>query len=137
MDSRRARAGQHSTLSNALVTGAIATNTNWSIAKNGGLASGTVSWTVGVTKISVSDQIIQVDGQFRITNIGTGPATLGNIVVNLQRPCGVHMGFGRGGCSRRDFRRGGDSTAISSPRHRRKMSHSTSPVRRAPGPAIM
>lgn len=84
-----ARAQANVTLSQALVTGAIATNTNWSIAKNGVLASGTVSWTVGVTKISVSDQIIQVDGQFRMTNIGTGPATLGNIVVNLQRPCGA------------------------------------------------
>ena len=60
-----ARAQANITLSNAGVTGAIATNTNWSIAKNGGFASGTASWTVGVTKVSVSDQIIQVDGQFR------------------------------------------------------------------------
>jgi hypothetical protein len=84
-----ARAQANVTLSHALVTGAIATDTNWSIAKSGGLASGTVSWTVGVTKISVSDQIIQIDAQFRITNTGTGPARLGNIVVNLQRPCGA------------------------------------------------
>ena len=76
-------------LSNAGVTGALATNTNWSIAKNGGFASGTASWTVGVTKVSVSDQIIQVDGQFTITNTGTGPAPLGNIIINLQRPCGT------------------------------------------------
>jgi hypothetical protein len=76
-------------LGNAGVTGALATNTNWSIAKNGGFASGTVSWTVGVTKVSVSDQVIQVDGQFIIFNTGTGPAKLGNIIVNLQRPCGL------------------------------------------------
>src|ERR1700751_749152 len=44
---------------------------------------------VGVTKVSVSDQIIQVDGQFMITNSGTGPARLGNIIINLQRPCGL------------------------------------------------
>jgi hypothetical protein len=34
-------------LTNAGVTGALATNTNWSIAKNGGFATGTASWTVG------------------------------------------------------------------------------------------
>ncbi|HEX5425367.1 MAG TPA: hypothetical protein VFW94_17595, partial [Candidatus Acidoferrales bacterium] len=84
-----AHAQANITLSKAHLAGAIATNTSWSIAKNGSFASGTASWTVGVTKISVSDQIIQVDGRFRITNTGTGPAALGNIIVNLQRPCGT------------------------------------------------
>ncbi len=84
-----ARAQANITLSHAGVTGALATNTNWSIAKNGGFASGTASWTVGVTKVFVSDQIIQVDGQFSISNTGTGPAPLGNIIINLQRPCGL------------------------------------------------
>jgi hypothetical protein len=83
------RAQANIALSNAGVTGAVATNTNWSIAKNGGFSAGTASWTVGVTKVSVSHEIIEVDGQFRITNSGTGPALLGNIVVNLQRPCGM------------------------------------------------
>jgi hypothetical protein len=59
-----AQAQANRALGNAGVTGVLATNTNWSIAKNGGFASGTVSWTVGVTKVSVSDQVIQVDGQF-------------------------------------------------------------------------
>ncbi len=76
MGRRRARAGQYNA-------------ENWSIAKNGGFASGTASWTVGVTKVSVSDQIIQVDGQFTITNTGTGRAPIGNIIINLQRPCGL------------------------------------------------
>jgi hypothetical protein len=84
-----AHAQANITLSGAGATGALATNTNWSIAKNGGFASGTASWTVGTTKVSVSDQIIQVDGEFVISNTGTGPATLGNIIVNLQRPCGT------------------------------------------------
>jgi len=84
-----ARAQANIVLSGAGLTGSIATNTNWSLAKNGGVASGTVSWTVGVTKVSVSDEIIQVDGLFRVTNTGTGPAALGNIIVNLQRPCGT------------------------------------------------
>ena len=84
-----AHAQANITLGNAGATGALATNTSWSIAKNGGFASGTASWTVGVTKVSVSDQIIQVDGQFVISNTGTGPAAFGNIIVNLQRPCGT------------------------------------------------
>jgi hypothetical protein len=83
-----ARAQANIVLSGAGVTGSIATNTNWSVAKNGGIASGTVSWTVGLTKVSVSHEIIQVDGLFRMTNTGTGPAALGNIILNLQRPCG-------------------------------------------------
>src|SRR5690242_14510309 len=69
-------------------TGALATNTDWSIAKNGGFANGTASWTVGATKVSVSDQIIQVDGEFVISNTGNGGAFLGNIIINLQRLCG-------------------------------------------------
>jgi hypothetical protein len=84
-----ARAQANVVLSGAGLTGSIATNTNWSLAKNGGFASGTVSWTVGVTKVSVSDETIQVDGLFQMTNTGTGPAALGNIIVNLQRPCGT------------------------------------------------
>ena len=41
-------------LTNNGATGVLATNTDWSIAKNGGFASGTVSWTVGVTEASLA-----------------------------------------------------------------------------------
>ena len=81
------RAQANVSLGYAGVIGALATNTSWSIVKNGSLAAGTASWTVGVTKVSVSHEIIEVDGQFRIFNTGTGPARLGNIIINLQRPC--------------------------------------------------
>src|SRR5260370_24759475 len=82
-----ARAQANIMLSGAGLTGSIASNTNWSLAKNGGVASGTVSWTVGGTKVSVSHEIIPVDGLFPITNTGTPPAALGDTIVNLQRPC--------------------------------------------------
>lgn len=88
-------------LSNPAAIGVFATDTDWSIAKNG--ASGTASWTVGVTKISVSDQLVEVFGEIKINNTGTGPALLGNIIVNLQRPWARGQrirfcGSGRRGC---------------------------------------
>ena len=49
-----AHAQANISLSNAGLTGVLATNTNWSIAKNGGFAGGTATWTVGVTKVSVT-----------------------------------------------------------------------------------
>jgi hypothetical protein len=85
---RAAYAQANMTLLGENEIGAIATDTQWSIAKNGGLSSGTVNWTVTVTKQSVSDQFIQIEGFMFVHNVGTGPASLGNIVINLQRPCG-------------------------------------------------
>jgi hypothetical protein len=84
-----ANAQANISLGGAGVVGAAATNTSWSLAKNGGLANGVVSWTVGATKVSISDQLIEVDGSFVINNSGTAGAYLGNIIVNLQRPCGT------------------------------------------------
>ena len=82
-----ARAQADIDLGNTSAIGVFTTNTDWSIAKNGGFANGTASWTVGVTKISVSNQTVEVFGRIAIQNTGTGPAKLGNIIVNLQRPC--------------------------------------------------
>jgi hypothetical protein len=123
-------------LGNAGVTGALATNTNWSIAKNGGFARGTVSWTVGVTKVSVSDQVIQVDGQFIIFNTSTGPAKLGNIIVNLQRPCGLIWVSAAIDVADATFARR-RPTAISFPLRRSKGSLATSRARHARGQATM
>jgi hypothetical protein len=47
--------------------------------------SGTVSWTVTVTKTAVSDKTIEADGLLTVQNTGAYPATIGNIVVNLQQ----------------------------------------------------
>ncbi len=47
--------------------------------------SGVASWTVTVTKTSVSDTFIEADGYLTVQNTGAYPATIGNIVVNLQQ----------------------------------------------------
>jgi hypothetical protein len=47
--------------------------------------TGTVSWKVTVTKTAVSDKTIEADGLLTVTNTGAYPATIGNIVVNLQQ----------------------------------------------------
>ena len=47
--------------------------------------TGTVSWKVTVTKTAVSDKTIEADGLLTVQNTGAYPATIGNIVVNLQQ----------------------------------------------------
>lgn len=46
--------------------------------------SGTAQWTVTATKVSISDSKIHVFGYVTIYNGGSGSATIGNILVNLQ-----------------------------------------------------
>lgn len=46
--------------------------------------SGTAEWTVTATKLSISDSKIHVFGYVTIYNSGSGSATIGNILVNLQ-----------------------------------------------------
>ncbi len=70
------------------------TDTSWDITKdnntNGTIASGgTVTWTVHVTKDSTSDKTICVVGFVSIKNTGSAPATVGNIVLNLQKRSGT------------------------------------------------
>ena len=66
-------------------------NTTWSLSKDHAgpdtVASGSgVDWTVHVTKIGTSANTICVVGFIAVTNTGSAPATVGNILVNLQRP---------------------------------------------------
>lgn len=44
------------------------------------------SWTIGVSKGNTSSPVLTVNGFVRITNSGGAPASIGNIVVNLQKP---------------------------------------------------
>lgn len=48
--------------------------------------AGTVTWTVTATKDSSAAPTFSVHGGLTVINTGTAPATIGNIVVNLQRP---------------------------------------------------
>jgi hypothetical protein len=53
---------------------------------------GTVTWTITATKDSSAAATFTVHGGLTITNTGTAPATIGNIVVNLQMPNSPKMG---------------------------------------------
>lgn len=48
--------------------------------------SGSVEWTVTATKDTSAAPTFKVCGGLTITNTGSAPATIGNIVVNLQKP---------------------------------------------------
>jgi hypothetical protein len=66
-------------------------NTEWSITKTAdasGLTngSGTITWTVNAVRGATSNNLIQANGVITVKNTGTAPATIGNIVVNLQKP---------------------------------------------------
>jgi hypothetical protein len=61
-------------------------DTAWSLTKTSAVdtASKTVTWTIAATKGATTGGHLVVDGYLDVINLGTGPATLGNIVVNLQ-----------------------------------------------------
>jgi hypothetical protein len=60
-------------------------NTSWTLTKDGSLSGNTITWSVTATKGATNANMLTVDGFVSITNTGTAPATIGNIVVNLQR----------------------------------------------------
>jgi hypothetical protein len=62
--------------------------TSWTLAKTGSLSGSTVTWTVTATKGATTDSVLSGDGFVRIQNTGSADATIGNIVVNLQRKYG-------------------------------------------------
>lgn len=68
-------------------------NTEWSLTKTADqtsfpTGSGTVTWTVTVTKGATSPSTLTYGGYLRIWNTGTANASVGNIVANLQRKSG-------------------------------------------------
>lgn len=69
-------------------------NTEWSLTKQAAESAipsgGTASWVVAVTKGDTSANHLVCDGYLSILNSGSAPATIGNIVVNLQRKVGPH-----------------------------------------------
>src|SRR5688572_1938760 len=65
-------------------------NTSWSLTKEvtGNTVTngvGTITWTVTATKGTVSGNVIEVHGYLDIHNGGGANATIGNIVINLQK----------------------------------------------------
>ncbi|MEO8698550.1 MAG: hypothetical protein ABI867_00870 [Kofleriaceae bacterium] len=67
-------------------------DTPWTLAKTSAVdtAAHTVTWTIAATKGTTVGGHLVVDGYLDVINLGTGPATLGNIVVNLQARQGNH-----------------------------------------------
>ncbi len=68
-------------------------NTEWALTKTADQTAfpggtGTVNWTVTVTKGATSANQLTFGGYLRIWNSGSANATIGNIVVNLQRKSG-------------------------------------------------
>jgi hypothetical protein len=61
-------------------------NTSWTLSKTGSVdpSSDTVTWKITTTRGATAGGNLVVDGDLNLTNIGNGPASLGNIVVNLQ-----------------------------------------------------
>lgn len=59
----------------------------WDLSKSGVLGNGTVDWTVSASRSQGSAQLL-AGGYVRVYNGGSAPATIGNVVVNLQRKNG-------------------------------------------------
>ena len=86
-------AGQASiTLTNCNSELCNANDTAWSLAKTPATQSitlpedpPTISWTVTATRGATSNTVLSVFGVVTVTNTGTANATLGNIVINLQK----------------------------------------------------
>jgi hypothetical protein len=79
------------TLTNADAKYCYTHNNTWTLTKevtgntieNG---VGTVTWTITAAKDSSGNPTFTVYGGLTITNSGSAPATIGNIVINLQKP---------------------------------------------------
>ncbi|MFT3696247.1 MAG: hypothetical protein QM831_24115 [Kofleriaceae bacterium] len=61
-------------------------DTSWTLTKTASVdtTAKTVTWAIQSTKGAVTGSRLVADGYFDVFNLGTAPATIGNIVVNLQ-----------------------------------------------------
>ncbi len=63
-------------------------DTEWTLDKTGWLSGNTVTWDITATQGATVPGRLVLLGQMTVTNTGSGPATIGNIVVNLQKRVG-------------------------------------------------
>ncbi len=62
---------------------------SWALDKTGSIdANDVVTYTISALEGAVSSNFLRTDGYFTLYNSGSGSATIGNIVVNLQRKSG-------------------------------------------------
>jgi hypothetical protein len=70
-------------------TGIVLTSdSRWNLSKSGTLSGNTVNWTIEVSRAPTLAGRLGIQGQMTVANSGSGPATIGNIVVNLQKRVG-------------------------------------------------
>jgi hypothetical protein len=64
----------------------LTSDTAWSLTKQGTVntTNQTVTWTITATEGATTSGILIVNGTMKVKNTGSGGATIGNIVVNLQ-----------------------------------------------------
>jgi hypothetical protein len=66
-------------------------DTEWSLDKTpnqesfNNVADGNIYWTITATRGATSANTIDFNGYMSVTNTGSAPATIGNVVVNLQK----------------------------------------------------
>jgi len=67
-------------------------NTSWTLAKTGVVdpSTSSVTWSIVATPGTTVGGHLVVTGFIGVANFGTSPASIGNIVVNLQTLCGAH-----------------------------------------------
>jgi hypothetical protein len=68
----------------------LTSDTAWSLEKHGTVntSTQTVTWTITATQGATTSGILVVNGAMTVKNTGSGGATIGNIVVNLQTRSG-------------------------------------------------
>lgn len=57
----------------------------WTLDKSGSLSGNTVTWNISATETATVPGQLVLSGQMTVVNSGSGLATIGNIVVNLQQ----------------------------------------------------
>jgi len=63
-------------------------DTAWTLEKSGSLSGNTVTWNITANSTPVASGQLSIQGHMTVFNFGSGPATIGNIVVNLQKRVG-------------------------------------------------
>jgi hypothetical protein len=70
----------------------LTSTTDWTLTKQGAVkpSNSTVTWTVTATKGTTTSGQLVINGTMTVKNSGSGGATIGNVVVNLQTRSGNH-----------------------------------------------